>query len=258
MNLGILFAFISMIAYGIGNAVSKTPSQRIGSKATIFWRNIVITMILFIAVLFSRPVFPLKFIIIAIIIGILGYFPLYFFTRAIKVGKVGIIQPVARASIVFRIMFAMIILKETLNLSQAIYIGIILFGAILISVEFKDFKSFTLEKGVIFALIASFLWGFVWVVFKVPVIALGAILASFILELMVMLTSNLHLKISKTKIRKPDTNTLLWILVVAFGGALGTLFFAKAIEIADVSIVSAFSAGNSLAATLIGYFIYKG
>jgi len=246
-----------MIAYGISNSVAKIPSEKIGSRRTIFWRNVMVSLIFMVFLLFFDSNFSLKYVIYAVLLGIFGYFPLFFFLKALKKGKLGVVQPVGRASVIFRVFFAMWILGEVLSLGQITSIVLIFIGAVLISIRFKDFKNYQLESGVVNALIASVLWGIFWVLQKFPTIELGPVMAGFILEVMVMVSAGIHMYLTGASFRLPSRKlsyTLFWI---ALTGALGTLFFMMGIRIADVSLVSAAAAGSPLVATVIGFWFFR-
>lgn len=262
LSLGIVFGLIAMIGYGISNAISKVPAKILGSRKTVFFRNLMTSLILFIALLFfiKETVFSLEYIIIAIIISIIGYIPLVSFFQAVKHGKVGIVTPIANASIIFTVLFSIIFFKETLSQIQIFSIILIIAGIILISMDIKDWKNselFNLKSGIPFALLAAFFWGIVFFLFKIPVLVLGAFLTAFLVEFGIAVSSYLHLKSSKIKITIPDKKMYPYLLVLGVLGAIALVSYNFGVKNYNVSVVAAITFANPVVATLYGKFVYK-
>jgi len=264
MNLstGIIFGLIAMIGFGLSNAMSQTPSRKIGSRRTILFRNIFVSILLLITLLFflKDSSFDLKYILIAFSISFIGYIPLATFLKGLKVGKVGIVSPIANSSVIFTVILSIVFFNESLSPEQIASIILIVIGIILISLNFKDLKKsnlFKISSGIPYALTSCFLWGIVFFLFKIPVTVLGPILTSFIIEFGILIFNAISLKISKISFSIPEKKTLLHILIIAFFGTLGTLFFNLGIAVSDVSIVAAITFSSPLVAVLYGKFVYK-
>lgn len=261
-SIAIFFGFIAMLGFGLGNALAKIPIQKIGSEKTIFYRNVIVSILLFITLLLfgQAAVFSTKYILIALLIAALGYIPLLFFYKALNFGKVGVISPVANSSTIFTIILSIIFFHEKISLGQGFSIAIILLGIVLISLDIKDLKNsqiFKVSSGVPYALITSVLWGLVFFLWKIPVNVLGPILTSFIIEFGTMLCSVVYVIYKKHNFQRPDIRIFKYILFMSLGGALGSLFYNMGIKKADVSIVAAITFANPLVATLYGKFVFK-
>ncbi len=251
-----------MLGFGLGNGISQVPIKKIGARRVIFFRSIFMSLILFMVLLFflSETDFSPTYILITFVISLIGYIPLVTFYKALKIGKVGIISPIASSSVVFTILFSIIFFKESLNQMQLFAILVIIFGIVLISINFKDIKNsnlFKISSGVPFALITCVLWGLVFFLFKIPVNVLGPILTSFIIEFGNLVYSGINLKISKIGFKLPDKKTLTYIFILALCVTVGSLFYNLGIRVSDVSIVAALYSSNPLVATLYGKFVYK-
>jgi transporter family protein len=262
VSIGILFGIIAMFGFGFSNAISQVPSKEIGSRKTIFFRNIFVSILLLILLLFflDETNFSIKYIFIAFVISLVGYIPLVTFYKALKTGKVGIISPIANSSVVFTVLFSIIFFGESLSFIQLFSIVFIIFGIILVSLNFNDIKISHLFKkasGVPYALITCFLWGLVFFLFKIPVNVLGPILTSFIIEFGIMIYSGMHLRLSKINFDIPNKKILTCVFLVAFFGAIGTLFFNLGIKTSNVSIVAALTFSSPLVSILYGKFVYK-
>lgn len=262
IELGIIFGLIGMLGFGLANGISKVPITRIGYIKTIFFRGIFVSLLLLAATLLFLPEinFAATYILIAIAISFLGYFPLATFFKALEVGKVGIISPIANSSVIFTILFSIIFFKESLTLVQIFSILLIVLGVILISVNFKDIKNSQILKissGIPYALVTTLLWGVVFFLLKIPVNIIGPFLTAFILEFGIFIFSSIHLRISKISFKVPDKNVLAYIFFIAFFSGAALLAFNLGIRVSDVSIVAALTAANPLVVLVYGKLVYK-
>ena len=262
ISLGIIFGLLTMLGYGISNAMVKVVVQKIGPVRTTFFRNTLVSVILFVVMLFyiSQTDFNLWFIVIAISISFLGYIPLITFYKALNVGKVGVIAPIANSSFIITVILSVVFFSEKLQSLQIAAIVFVLIGIILISIDFKELKNSGVKKlaaGVPLAMLTCILWGLVFFLLKIPVNVIGPVLTSLILEVGIMIWSGLHLGVKKERLRMPDKKTLLMVSGVAIFTALGTLCYNLGIEIASVSIVVALGFSSPLVATIYGRLVYK-
>ncbi|MFA7708275.1 MAG: EamA family transporter, partial [Candidatus Pacearchaeota archaeon] len=249
------------LGFGIGNAISQIPVRKIGNKKTIFYKNMFMSIILIFILFFTKEVnFSLTYILIAIGIGILGYVPIITFYQSLKIGKVGIVSPIASSSIIFTIFFSVIFFKESLTNIQFFCLFLIILGIIVISINFRDFKKSSLlnmSSGIIFALITAVLWGLVFFLTKIPVLILGPILTAVITEFMIFLSSSINIKLSKENFSIKEKGLIKYLLIIAIFTVAGTLFFNLGINIANVSIVAAIAFSNPLVSTIYGRIVYK-
>lgn len=259
---GILFGLISMVGFGLSNAISKAPVQAIGPIKTIYIRNMMIGILMLIVLVFWLPQvdFSLAYILISFGIAVFGYFPLVTFYKAIKVGKVGIVSPIAGSSIIFTVLLSLIFFGESMTLTKTLSLTLITAGIILISINLKNVKTSDFLKfssGIPYALITCIGWGIVFFLLKIPVDILGPILTSFVLELGTLIMSVLHLRKQRESFHLPKGKILRLILYVAVFGAAGTLFLNLGISRAEVSIVAPLAAASPLIATIYGIWVYK-
>jgi len=259
---GVLFGLLAMFGYGLSNALAKIPSQAIGSKKTILYRNIFVSAILLVALLvfLKESVFNLNYILITLAISLIGYIPVVSFYKALSLGKLGVISPIANSSVLFTVLFSFLFFKEKLSLIQLLAILVITAGIVFSSLNFKEFKSsrlFKISSGVPFALISCFLWGLVFTLFKIPVNVLGPVLTSFVLEFGMIFYSTFHLKLYRVSFKAPPKRIMAYLFGVALFAAMGTLCFNLGITKAQVSLVAAFTFANPLVAVLYGKLVYK-
>ena len=261
-SIGILFGFIAMLGFGLSNAIAKVPIQKIGGEKTILYRNIIISILLFLILLFfgQAAVFSIKYIFIAFLIAVIGYVPLLLFYKALNLGKVGIISPIANSSIIFTVLFSIIFFHESITFGQGTSIAFIILGIILISLNLKDLKNshiLKISSGIPYALVTALLWGAVFFLWKIPVNVLGPILTSFVIEFGTLISGAVYIYATKKDFKTPDKKMWIYIFFIAIGGIIGSLFFNMGIKNHDVSIVAPITFASPLVVTLYGKFVYK-
>ena len=262
ISMGIIFGLIAMLGYGLGNALTQVPVREIGERRTAFFRNSIISLMLFVILVAYLPEsnFSLEYIAIAFVISFIGFIPMISFYKALKLGKVGVVAPIGSSSVVFTILLSIIFFGEVLSAAQIISMAAIVAGILLISVNFRDLRGsdiFRLSSGVPYAIVACILWGLVYFLFKIPVSVLGPILTSFIIEFGVLISSWISLKMAGAEIGKPDPRMWRYIFAIAILMAMGTLFYNIGVKSYDVSIISAITFSSPIVSTLYARFAYK-
>ncbi len=261
LTFGIICGLIAMFSFGLSNGIAKLPIRIIGSKKTVFFRNVFVSILLFFILLFSLPesTFSPVYILIAVGISIIGYIPLLSYYKAIDLGKIGVIAPIANSSVIFTVLFSLVFFSESVTAVQFLAIGVIIFGIIFESLDLSDVRKsnlFSLKSGRPYALITCFLWGLVFFLFKIPVNVLGPFLTAFIVETGIAVMSGLDLGLSKKGFGLKGKNTLFLLFLVALFGALAALFYNIGITYSKVAIVSALTFSSPIVTTLYGKFVY--
>ena len=258
MITAVLYGILSMLGYGLSSAIAQKPIRALGSIKAIFYRNIIISIVLFIVLLFQLPeTISAQHIALAFAIAFLGYIPFVTFFKGLGTGKIGVVVPISNSAVIVTVLLSLTFLNETLTKLQAGAIALIVIGIILTSINFKDFKKshlFHLHSGVPYALITCILWGVFWFVWKHPVTLLGPFFSAFIQELSMVIYSGVHLKLLKQNYKWSHTKTFIIMGILA---AAGTLFFNLGLQTGPVSIVAPLVFANALVSTLYSRIIYK-
>lgn len=258
---GIIFGLLAMAGYGLASAIAQAPVKKIGAVRTIFFRNAMITLMIAPILLFdaSENVLSWNYVAIALAISAVCYVPFAAFYKALEIGKIGIVTPVANSSVIYTILLSVFFFNETLTQLQLYSIALIVGGTIIISIDFRDLKNsdiFKFSSGVPLAILSSLLWGLGFFLFKIPVDVLGPILTSLIIEGGIAIYSGLHLFASGSFAR-PDNTSMKQIFLVAFFGAIGTLAYTLGIKTYGVSIVAALAFASPLVSVLYARAVYR-
>jgi drug/metabolite transporter (DMT)-like permease len=260
MQLGILYALIATIGFGLTNALSKIPAKKIGSIKSTFYRNVILTIILIIVFLFfiKETNFSPLYILIAFGISLIGYLPLITLFKALKRADISVVSPIAQSSVIFTVIFSFIFFRETLTSMQLLAGLTILAGVIILTTNFKNLKNSSFLKfssGIPYALITCFTWGIFHSLLKVPISVIGPILTALIIESGLMIYSGIHLSIKKDfKIPKSILPTMFLVSATA---AIGTIFFNLGIQASSVSLVAIISTSIPVVATIFGVLYFK-
>ena len=259
-ELGILFGILSMLGFGLSNAISQKLIRKVGEINAMVYQALVTGFILF-PLFFIYPAnfsFSLYHIGIALIIALIGVIPLFTFYKALRMGKVGVVVPVANSASLFTVIFSVIFLGETLTTMQLSSIAMIILGIILISVKISDFKSANnIAAGVPYALATSLLWGVFFFLYKFPVSVLGPIFSAAIIQLGIFGFTTIYELKAKKLIFKIDNEALKNIIITGIGLSVGMAASASGIALSNVSIVVPLVFSAVLVSTIYASIFYK-
>lgn len=258
-----LFAIISMLAFGTNGGVVKKLVKDLGPLKYGFYRNLGLTVVLLIILVLNLNTINLNwlYILLAVLLSVVIYIGFYITNIAIKKGRLGIVLPITSSRIIITTLLAGIVLKENLDISQYLLIFVIIVGIITLSVNFKELKSFSLNgKGIKEAGMSAIIFGVVMTFYGLIGKEIGANLLGFIVEVVILIGSAIHLVATKESIllteaeRKTYGKTIILMTLLA---VVGVYFSNIAYVIGSVSIVTAISAASPIVTTLYDRFVHK-
>lgn len=186
----ILFGLLTSLFFALSNTLLKIPSTKLkGNDIALirgFWTILVLTPFLFISNLNTQG------ILAALTVGILGYIPLFYLFKAFKHGKVGVVLPIANSFAIITTLMALIFLKEYISLIRWIAMFIIIAGIVILTINFKEFKSSLSNhklNGTHYAVITALGWGIVTFLYTWPAKYLDPYSTSLLVETGVLLAA---------------------------------------------------------------------
>lgn len=263
MDLSILFAFVSMFIFGLNGGISKKVIRGLGPLKYGLYRNIALTLVLGVLTLLNIKAsnFDPLYIFLAVVISIFIYFGFFLSNTSINKGRLGIVMPITSSRIVITTILASTILKESLNVWQYFLIGLIIFGIITISVNFKELKNYSFEgKGIKEAMLAAVIFGITMTFYGLIGKVLGAFLLGFIVESVILLGCFVHLLIKKEnlKLSRAEINLFGYPLIGSMiFSTIGVYFSNFAYISGSASIITAILAAAPIITTLYDRFINK-
>ncbi|HBG82046.1 TPA: hypothetical protein DDW69_04410 [candidate division CPR2 bacterium] len=261
--LGILFGLMSMLSYGLSNAISKVPAKKDGSQKLLFYRNVFISILLLLVFLLSNHeniFLDPQTIITTILVSSLGAIPLIALYQSLKLGKVGVVTPITGSSAIFTIILALIFFKETLNTIQVIAVFLIVLGNILISINFKEIKKshlFSYSSGVPLAVAGSLGLGAYFFLIKIPINTFGPILAALLVETGVAIGAAVYILATNRSFSLSDKSSMKYIFFVAILAGFGGLVYNYGVRVAPVSLVTAVGSARPMVSIIYGKLVYK-
>lgn len=268
MNLqiqAIVFSFIAMLGFGLETGVEKKFSKQLGAVKLIIFRNIFVVAFTFIALVYfiNTVTFDIKYLFFGVFISIASYGGIFFFLKALCLGKVGLVSPIVGTRGLLSSFIGIIFFREILTSIQMISILVVFIGIVLSTINFKDFKNSNLlskKSGIPYAILAAIFWGITFPLFSIPAAVLGAFLFTFILESSILFASLIHSKVLCISVKNNSTpfkQNFVGLLVIGLLGSLGSVFMNLAYATGQISSVSTILSCVPLVALLYGWLVYK-
>lgn len=256
------YSIIGTIGYGVGNALSKIPGKAVGNiKGSVLisiFTSLILTSIAFLS---GFANFNPVWFLICFLFGMFGYFPLLFFVKAVSTGKAGVVIPIIDLGIVVSLLCSYIFLGQSLSGIGIFFVFLILIGVILLSLNLSDLKNskvLDLSSGILYALIAAFLWGIGYFIWYFPVQYIGALNSSFLIEVGVLTAGLIHLLLFKRENLKSVPRNIWFVsLLIGIFAATGTYGINLGIKEVGPSITYAIVGAKPFVSALVAYFIFK-
>jgi drug/metabolite transporter (DMT)-like permease len=259
-NIIIFFAFTAMLSWGIGDFFIQRSIKKVGSIESLAWIGIIGSVGLFPFIIKDLPFLqnPINLLLI-VGLGIISFVSAMFDFKALKAGKLSVVDVVMEAELPITIALSFIFLKEVLSTKQSIVILFILLGIILTAIRsFSHFKS-RIEKGVVLAFIAAIFFGILNVSlgFSSKLISpLMVIWGSWVVYTVITLAVIAYKKGFKKFVVHGSENKKL-ILTTGIVDTVAWVFYALALAKAEVSIVTAITESYPAIALFLGVWINK-
>ncbi|NTV55087.1 MAG: DMT family transporter [Candidatus Moranbacteria bacterium] len=259
IQYAVLFGLIAMVGSGLSSAFSRRPAREMGSDRALFWRQVIMVVLQVPLVMFFFPKdLPWQGLVEAVVIGLIGYLPIYFFFRAISNGRVGVISPISNSSAVITTLLAVYVLGEPFGVFRTFGLVLALVGVVLLSVNFADWKNsalFRKESGIPFAIAACLGWGFILFFIRYPVLLVGPILTAFLVESSVLAISAARLLASRQSCSLPRELRLV-ALCVGFFSVFGSVAYDAGLMTSSVAVVAILNMTNPVISAGYERFAY--
>ena len=159
--MGILFACIALVSWGVGDFLIQRSARRFGDLFALFYITAFCSIALFpfvfrdLGTLFltqdGLPVLLLASVVL-LFASLLEF-------EALRVGKMSVIEPIYAFEVPVAAMLAATFMNERLSMAQYALIGSLLVGILLVSARSRAGTLARFEKGVIVAILATITMG---------------------------------------------------------------------------------------------------
>ena len=266
ISVGIAFAFIAMLCWGVGDFLIQKSSRKIGNIETLFIITLFGALILapFVPSGLIKLFSPGNGIALFILIGcsIVLFLAALLDFEALKIGKITVVEPIWSTEIIVSTLLAYFILKEKLGISQIILIALLISGLILVSINKKgkfSFKNFFLEKGVLLAFIAAITMGLANFMMGAGARVSNPIVVNFFVNIVIagVLLFYLLYKGLFKKVLLDFKNNFKLMLTMSILDNLAWVAFVFAMSLAPIGIAVALSESYIIIAVSLGFVVNK-
>ena len=262
---GILAQLISMLSFGISNALWRKPISKLITEEAIIYRT-VFSISFFIVLLFAveSPVinneahfFGLNIWLFAVLTSCLSYFGLFFFNKALKHASTGLVVIVTTTSFLFGQFTSFFIIGE--NPTVGYILPLCLFTISILIADYKSVLSFKFSKGVIYGLLAAMVWGTTLPLLSIPSNQIGFVQTGLILESSVMLMSVLSLLYMHKRTLNfiNFKSDIIYFILLGLLAGSGVLFNNLSYTKIPVHIAGSISSSTHLITIFVSWVLFK-
>ncbi|MBD3362416.1 EamA family transporter [Candidatus Dojkabacteria bacterium] len=260
----LLYAFISMFGWGIGDFFGATLARKVGVIRSLFWSYLIglVLSSLIVIVFINSIQLSIVGAVYAIVGGFFHIVGSIMFFKGFKTSKIGIVSTITSLYSLVIVIFGVFVFKESLSESQWVAILLALVGVTVLSFDIHKLSS-NLKvdfggKGIFFSIITMFAWSTAWILFREAVRESSWILPQFVFNLLSFLVLVIYGKASKADLSLPkDKKMILLIFSDAVFTLIGLVSYSIGIMNFYTSIITPFSSSYPIVTTLLGRIFYK-
>ena len=260
----VIFAFLSAFFAGITSILAKCGIRKTDSNVATFIRTIIVLIfsLLMVMIVGSFPTLKnlsAKTILFLVLSGLSTGASWLCYFRALQKGNINKVVPIDKSSTVLTIVLATIFLGESITLYKTL--GIIAIGVgTLMMIEKKDTENKTEEKGWLFyAILSAVFASLTSILGKVGIEGVESNLGTAIRTVVVIVMSFIMVSVTgKVKdIKKIDKKELAFILLSGLSTGASWLFYYRALQDGEASIVVPIDKLSILVTIVFSYFVFK-
>ena len=260
----VIFAFLSAFFAGITSILAKCGIRKTDSNVATFIRTIIVLLfsLLMVMIVGSFPTLKnlsAKTILFLVLSGLSTGASWLCYFRALQKGNINKVVPIDKSSTVLTIILATIFLGESITLYKTL--GIIAIGlGTLMMIEKKDTENKTEEKGWLFyAILSADFASLTSILGKVGIEGVESNLGTAIRTVVVIVMSFVMVSVTgKVKdIKRIDKKELAFILLSGLSTGASWLFYYRALQDGEASIVVPIDKLSILVTIAFSYFVFK-
>lgn len=264
--LGLFYIVLSSCFFGFSNAYWKKAIQNAPFLQVIFLRGLYTSSFFGICILLDfkwkifeswlgvRPNFSTEQLGLSFGLCVFSALGLFFFVRTLKTEAVSLVAPISSINI-FGLLTAVLFFGDSWGLHQTaaiVCVGVGLFFIFKSHWQFASISSFGKAMGG--SILASFFWGVSYSLFRYPILWLGILPFTFLLELSVTLFTGLLLFLQKQSWQRISPGP---IQVLALCIMLGSTFLHIAYQSATVTQIIFIGKSQLILTLFFSYLLYR-
>lgn len=260
----VLFAFLSAFFAGVTSILAKCGIRKTDSNVATFIRTIVVLLfsLLMVAVVgsaYTIKSLSSKTILFLVLSGLSTGASWLCYFRALQKGNINKVVPIDKSSTVLTIILATIFLGEAITLFKTLGVVLIAIGTLMM-IEKKDAENKTEEKGWFFyAVLSAVFASLTSILGKIGIEGVESNLGTAIRTVVVIVMSFVMVAVNgKVKeIGKVDKKELMFILLSGISTGASWLFYYRALQDGEASIVVPIDKLSILVTIAFSYFVFK-
>lgn len=260
----VLFAFLSAFFAGVTSILAKCGIRKTDSNVATFIRTIIVLLfsLLMVAIVGSAPTIKSlssKTILFLVLSGLSTGASWLCYFRALQKGNINKVVPIDKSSTVLTIILATIFLGEAITLFKTLGVVLIAIGTLMM-IEKKDAENKTEEKGWFFyAVLSAVFASLTSILGKIGIEGVESNLGTAIRTVVVIVMSFVMVAVNgKVKeIGKVDKKELMFILLSGISTGASWLFYYRALQDGEASIVVPIDKLSILVTIAFSYFVFK-
>ena len=253
--MGILFALLALISWGLGDFLIQRSTRKFGDWQTLFFITISGAIFTFpiiagdlLALSFFQIMLLLFSSVVILIAALLDF-------EALKVGKISVVEPIYAFEVLITTVVAAIFIHELLNFWQLALLVLLMVGIFLVAAKnFSKFKKISLEKGVWLAIAATINMGLVNFLFGFSGRQTSPVMINWFISAVIAVACIIYLSYKKnwTEVGKNLRRQYPLILAVSFFDNLAWIAFAYSALFLPLAIATGISESYIALAALLG------
>lgn len=258
-SMGILWAFLAMISWGVGDFLIQRSARKFGDGIALFFITAAAAVGLFPFILFQLPALAsLDYRFWLLMTGsVVMLFAALLDFEALRRGKISVIEPIYALEVPVTVALGSFFLSEWLTFTQGFFIALLIIGIIFVSLQsLHALRKFRLEKGVFLAFFATLGMGSANFLFGVSARQTSPLLINWFTSTFIALVMAAHLtRTHQWKALKKDWQEQKSLIIgVSVMDNLAWIAYALSTLSMPIGIATAISESYIALAALFGIF----
>ncbi|MBI5060886.1 MAG: DMT family transporter [Candidatus Aenigmarchaeota archaeon] len=258
-SLGIMFAIVSFLGWGVADFFAKRVVDRIGAFWSLLIMQIIGIVPIFIySLLFLQiPMLSWSMVGILALSSFLLIFAYLVFYKGLKYGPISIVSPIASSATVLTVLLSILLFGESLTSLQMTAIIIIITGAVLASVKWGAEKIKIVSYGVLLAIITALGWGVAFPLMKINMNVVGPIFTLLIVRFFSIIFLSAYAAAKRDRPKNYDINVWKYLIVIGLIDAAAFLAYYIGVSMDYLSIISPISTCYPAVTVVLAYVFLK-
>lgn len=264
MNI-IFFSLITALCYGVHDYIISKPSRTLSISTLLLC--VVVANIFFLTCTLFLTQTQIEFhahTIYVLLASISGYGGFYFFSQAIKYGKIGISSSIANSYPIITLIIWYIFLGEFLNQKEIIFFLCVIVWLVFSSFHIEELRSRKLKNSkiwILFAFGAMITWSWYVTFFDLSVNNTSVLLTSWYLDIFALFLLLPLFFVKRKNIlsecKSINKSMFFYITVLSVCLVIWMLSLGYAFSLGDLALVAAIAACSPAVTTLLARIFEK-